>query len=382
MAKADQRTEDQGLDTRAMELDLTFKVTNRWSFSTGVRDDMRKDNSPVVPLTQEQGDRTDAVAQIKYSPSDTWSAYVFGQDTVAASGGRPDNSRVGVGGSYRLTKRFKIDGEASDGDLGPGGKIGTSFLYSERTSLYLNYSLENERTDNDQLVHSGSWGNLVSGVKTRLGDSSSIYAEERYQTASSQSGLTHATGINLVTKEHWNFGGSGEFGKLFDSQTSAATNRKAAGIHLGYGLDKIQFSSAIELRRDDAEQPDLSHITQTVLLLRNNFKYQLTPSWRLLGKLDHSISNSSLGDFYAGGYTEGVVGYAYRPVKNDRLNALIKYTYFYNVPTTDQLGLQNTRPSSCRRATLQRLILLTTSQPTGRWAASTRTVWVRRALTA
>jgi flagellar motor protein MotB len=342
MAKGDQKTEDQGLETRAIELDLGYRLTNRWSFSAGVRDDMRKDNSPVVPLTQEQGNRTDAVAQVKFSPSDTWSAYVFGQDTVATSGGRPDNSRIGLGGSYRLTKRFRIDAEASDGDLGPGGKIGTTFLYSERTSLYLNYSLENERTDNDELVHSGSWGNLVSGVKTRLSDSSSIYAEERYQTGSGQSGLTHSTGINLVTKESWNFGGSAEFGKLFDAETGAATNRKAAGIHMGYGLTKIQFSSAIEFRRDDVEQPDLTHTIQTVLLLRNNFKYQLSPSWRLLGKLDYSISNSTLGDFSAGGYTQGVVGYAYRPVRNDRLNALVKYTYFYNVPTTDQLGAQNT----------------------------------------
>jgi len=69
---------------------------------------------------------------------------------------------------------------------------------------------------------------------------------------------------------------------------------------------------------------------------------QLTPDWRLIGKLDHSVSDSSLGEFYAGGYTEAVVGYAYRPVRNDRLNALVKYTYFYNVPTTGQVGLQNT----------------------------------------
>jgi lipopolysaccharide assembly outer membrane protein LptD (OstA) len=110
---------------------------------------------------------------------------------------------------------------------------------------------------------------------------------------------------------------------------------------MGYGLEKIQFSSAVEFRRDDAQQPDLSHVIQSVLLLRNNFKYQLTPSWRLLGKLDYSISDSSLGDFSTGGYTEGVVGYAYRPVQNDRLNALVKYTYFYNVPSTDQLGAQN-----------------------------------------
>jgi len=67
--------------------------------------------------------------------------------------------------------------------------------------VLLNYSLENERTDNDQLVHSGSWGSLVSGVKTRLGDSSSVYLEERYQTAARRADLRHATGINLVTKE-------------------------------------------------------------------------------------------------------------------------------------------------------------------------------------
>ncbi len=45
MAKGDQKTEDQGLETRAMELDLGYRLTNQWSFSAGVRDDMRKDNS-------------------------------------------------------------------------------------------------------------------------------------------------------------------------------------------------------------------------------------------------------------------------------------------------------------------------------------------------
>ena len=28
----------------------------------------------------------------------------------------------------------------------------------------------------------------------------------------------------------------------------------------------------------------------------------------MIGKLDHSMSDSSLGAFYAGGYSEGVVG--------------------------------------------------------------------------
>jgi flagellar motor protein MotB len=340
-AKGDQKIQDLGLETRAIEFDLGYKLTERWSVSTGVRDDLRKDRSAIVPLTQEQGERTDAIAQVKFSPSDIWRAYAFVQDTVATSGDRPNNGRIGAGGSYRLTKRFRIEGEASDGELGPGGKVGTSFLYTERTNFYLNYSLENERTDNGQLLR-GSQGSLVSGAKTRLSDSSSVYAEERYQNGASLAGLTHATGINFTANERWNFSGSAEFGKLRDSQTSAETNRKAGGIRVAYGFDKMQFSSGIEYRRDDAEQPDQTHTQMSLWLFRNNFKFQLTPDWRVIGKLDHSVSDSSLGSFYGGGYTEGVVGYAYRPVRNDRLNALLKYTYFYNVPTPDQLGFQNT----------------------------------------
>ena len=338
-AKGDQKTEDQGLETRAIEVDLGLKLTDKWSLSTGVRNDLRKDRSPIVPLTQEQGERTDAVVQVTFDPGALWRAYGFVQETIASSGGREDNGRIGAGGSYRPTKRFRMDAEVSDGDLGIGARIGTSFLYSERTNLYLNYALENERTDNGLHIRRG---NLVSGVKRRLSDSSSVYLEERYQNGGSLTGLTHATGINLVAKERWNLGASGEFGTLRDSLTDAQTDRKAVGVRLGYGADWIQLSSAIEYRHDDAEQPDTTHNERTAWLFRNNFKLQLTPDWRMVGKLNHSFSDSSLGGFFDGGFTEFVVGYAYRPVRNDRLTALAKYTYFHNVPTTDQVGSRNT----------------------------------------
>ena len=338
-AKGDQRTEEAGLETRALELNVGFKVTEKWTVSTGVRNDLREDHSPVVPATQEQGERTDAVAQVAYEPGPKWRAYGFVQETVASSGGREDNGRFGAGGSYRPTKRFRLDAEASDGDLGMGARLGTSVLVTDRTSLYLNYSLENERTDNGMHVRKGT---LVSGAKRRLGDSSSVYLEERYQHAGTLSGLTHATGVNLVAKEHWNFGGSAEVGTLVDSKSGAETDRKAAGVNVGYGTDWIQWSSAVEYRRDDAQHLDLSHTQRTSWLFRNRFKLVLTPDWRMIGKIDHSFSDSSLGDFYAGGYTEVVIGYAYRPVKHDRLNALVKYTFFDNIPSPDQVGMQNT----------------------------------------
>ena len=181
-----------------------------------------------------------------------------------------------------------------------------------------------------------------------------------------QTGLTRATGVNLVAKERWNFGASTEIGKLRDSQTAATTGRRAAGIRMGYGRDKIQFSSGVEYRRDIAEQLDTTHTKRIAWLFRNNFKLQLTPDWRMIGKLDRSVSDSSLGAFYGGGYTEAVVGYAYRPLRLDRLSALAKYTYFYNIPTTDQVTMQNTAVEFIQKSHIAALDL--TYDVTANWS--------------
>jgi len=213
-------------------------------------------------------------------PGAFWRAYGFVQDTVATSGGRDGNGRIGAGGSYRPTKRFKIDAEVSDGDLGPAAGSAPASCIPSRPQLYLNYSLENERTDNGLRVQRG---NLVSGAKRRLSDSSSVYLEERYQDGGSLTGLTHATGINLVPKERWNLGSSAGVRHAARFLIGAETDRRAAGIRLGYGSDTMQFSSAVEYRRDDAEQPDTTRTERTAWLFRNNFKLQLTPDWRVIG---------------------------------------------------------------------------------------------------
>jgi hypothetical protein len=339
-AKADRKAQEQGLTTTAEELDLAYKVNKNWSVSTGVRQDNREDNSPLVPATQQQGERTDVVAQLGYDSLTRWRAYTFAQDTVSKSGDREDNGRAGVGGSYRVTNALRIDAEASEGNLGPGGKLGTNYLVSDHTTLYLNYSLENELADTGVFQRQGT---LVSGMKERLTDSSSVYVEERYQDIDSASGLTHATGVNLRPDDRWNFGANAEVGTLVDSQTDAQTKRKAGGIRVGYGHEKIQFSSGVEYRDDEMQQPDATTYSNLkTWLFRNNVKYQITPDWRLLGKLDHSMSNASQGQFYDGGYTEAVLGYGYRPVQSDRLDVLAKYTYFYNVPTAGQVTPQDT----------------------------------------
>ncbi len=331
--KSDKQVQTDGLETTANELNVDYQAGEHWTVSSGVRQDNRKDNSPVIPLTQEEGDRTDGVAQLLYDSKARWTAYGFVQETLKTSGNRDENGRIGTGGSYRVTDRFKLSSEISEGDLGTGGRLGTEYLYSDRTNLYLNYALENERSDNGLRARKGS---MASGFRTRYSDSASVYLEERYTHGDVPTGLMHSTGVDLAPSDRLNLGTKVDFGTLKDHQTGAELERSAVGVNAGYGFDRLKLASALEYRVDDAEQEDASTSKRTTWLLKNSLKYQLTPDWRLIGKFNYAVSESSQGEFFDGNYTEAVLGYAYRPVHHDRLNALFKYTYFYNVPATEQ----------------------------------------------
>jgi flagellar motor protein MotB len=332
--KADKRTIDNGLDTEAYELNANYQLNDHWAASVGGRRDSREDRSPVVPLTQEQGDRTDVVGKVAYDSKARWNGYLFGQKSVQTTGNREENDRVGVGGAYRVTDRLKLNGEVSEGDLGPAGRLGSEYLYSDRTTIYLNYAQENERSDNGVQARKGT---MTSGFRTRYSDSASVYGEERYSHGDVPTGLIHTYGVELAPTDRLNLGAKLDFGTLQDNLTGAKIKRTATGANVGYGFGKVKMASALEFRLDDAEQPDTSSVERTTWLLKNSFKYQLTPDWRLIGKFDYSQSTSSQGEFYDGSFTEAVIGYAYRPVKNDRLNLLMKYTFFYNVPAAEQI---------------------------------------------
>jgi flagellar motor protein MotB len=345
--KVDKQEVQEGLETETGQLNLDYRIGEHWTLGSGVRHDNRRDSSAVVPANQEEGDRTDAAVRLLYDSHVSWTAYGFVQETVRTSGNREDNGRVGAGGSLRLTDRFHVTGEISEGDLGTGGKLGTEYLYSDWTTIYSNYNIETERTDNGLLARKGK---MASGFRTRYSDSASVYAEELYTHGDVPTGLTHSAGVKLVVFDRLNFGANLDLGTLKDPDTAAELERTALGVSAGYGFDKLKLASAVEYRVDDIEQPDTSFSKRTSWLLKNSFKYQLSEDWRLLGNFNYAVSDSSIEDSYSGDYTEAVLAYAYRPVQNDRLNALFKYTYFYNVPAADQVNSTNTAADYAQRS--------------------------------
>lgn len=347
-AKIDKKAQALSLQTSALEVDAEYRLGERWKLSAGVRKDSRTDHSPVVPATQVQGDRTDVVVRAGYDSLGKWAAYGYLQDTASTTGNREQNARIGAGGAYRFSDRFRLTGELSSGDLGVGARLGTEYLVSEKTTSYLNYALENERTDHGVLANKGS---VIAGAKNQYSDTTSIFGEERYTHGDVPVGLLHSAGVDYKPNQRWNFSTHVDAGTLRDNATGAKMERSGFAVSAGYGFDAIKFATLLEFRRDQVQSPtDLSFSNRKNFLTKNSLKYQISPDWRFIGRLNYSKSESSLGEFYAGSYTEAVMGYGYRPVTNDRLNALVKYTYFYNLPSSGQELVANTAVSTIQKS--------------------------------
>ncbi|MCW8934373.1 MAG: OmpA family protein [Gammaproteobacteria bacterium] len=332
--KADVKDQDLSLKTENTDVDLNYRLNPNWSLSSGVRIDTREDNSSSVAATQKQGNRTDLAFDATYNSLENWTAYGFVQGTANATGNREENNRVGTGGTVRVTERFNVEGELSAGDTGTGARLGTDYLVSDRTNVYMNYALDNERSDNGVRARKG---NMATGFRSRYSDTTSVYAEERYTHGDVPTGLTHAMGVDVAPNDRWTYGISAEAGTLQDKQTAAETERLALGLGLGYEYNAIKYTGAIEYRDDTVQNADLSETDQATWLFKNTFRYQMNPDWRFIGKLNYSDSESSEGDFYDGEFKEYIIGYAYRPIRNDRWNTLFKYTYFFNVPSSSQV---------------------------------------------
>ncbi len=345
--KLDRSDQDQGLKTESLDVSTSYQATENWRFSGGGRFDTREDNSVLIPDTQNQGDRLDLAAEAYYDSKTNWTAYGFTQATASKDGNREDNHRIGSGGSLRYSDRLTLNGELSVGSLGNGILVGTEYLVSDLTNVYSAYTLENSRTDNGLRSRQGNWN---TGMRSRFSDTTSVYAEERYSHGDVPTGLTHAFGVDYIADERWNYGASLEAGTLEDNITGAETKRSAFGINASYNFGDTVFSSALEYRVDESEDLDATVSKLETHLLKNDLKYQMDPDWRFIAKADFSVSKSSSGNLFDGDFTEIVLGYGYRPIDNDRLNTLFKYTYFYNVPfgelITDPLTGQLTGSSS------------------------------------
>src|SRR5690606_39206352 len=97
---------------------------------------------------------------------------------------------------------------------------------------------------------------------------------------------------------------------------------------------KAHARGEVRIERSEDETRD-----QNTYLIAAGLGWKANEDWRVMGNIDTLMSDTQSEEtFFANtDYIEASLGYAYRPVNHDRLNALFKYTWLYDLPGNDQV---------------------------------------------
>ncbi|GMN04570.1 hypothetical protein [Erythrobacter sp. MTPC3] len=285
----------------------------------------------------QDGSRTDLALELGYAPGgDNWSTYAFGQMTLDRDATRQRNNRAGVGLKAQITQRMSIAGEISEGDGGAGADIQLNHRLSEGSEAYVGYSLFADRTDtgldSQNVFTRSNRGTLVAGARQRFSDALSVYGENRIGVGGVAPSLTRSFGLTYEPIENLAITGSFETGRI-DDATTGLFRRTAATFGVGYTEEDIRLGSSLELRRETSPVG----LDQIVWLLRNDVSIAVNPDWRFIGRFNLADADNSSASISAAEFTEVVAGFAYRPVDNEKLNALVRFNYFEDLGPVGQI---------------------------------------------
>ncbi len=343
-------------DTQAIYADISHNFNNRFSGGVGLRHDERNTSAQAANLSpnrfRRDGKRTDASAELRYKSTQNWSLRGFIQTTLSKTLTRQSNSRAGLGGDIQLSSRLNASGDISDGDGGLGASAKLTYQRSENSELYLSNALSVNRSDTgfsaERIGLASNQGTVTLGTRTRYSDSLSVYGEEQFTYGGSQRQLTHTYGVDYSPNEIWTFGASLENGTISDD-INGDFDRTAFSVSASRGYNGLRMATNLEGRFESGVLQGRER-DRTTWLMRNTVAYDIGRDVEVLGRLNFAISDSDQSSFLNSDYVEGVLAAAYRPVENDRLNALAKYTYFEDLSPAQQVSNNNQRNLARQRS--------------------------------
>ena len=322
-ATRSERTNVSSRDTTSVQ--VGYDVTERVSLAAELRRIAERDT-----LSASTGEGTLAAIQAAVDINDRIGIYGALQNTIKADGNYQSNDLFTLGVDAELGRGVSLNAEASDGDAGNSLQGGLQYRINDRSSVYLNQNLSTDRTDNHR-------NTTTIGQRHRLGSGLSVFTEHQFTDEDQNAGLGHTFGFEVKPTTNTLLNASYQVANL-SSTTGGTTDRDAVSFGYSYKHDKTHASTRLEYRRDKSESVDSEQ-----WLTANSLNFSQSPSLRWQGKLNLSrTDDNSDGDNNAR-FTEAGIGFAYRPVNNDRLNMLARLTHLYDLPPLSQASVMDER---------------------------------------
>lgn len=276
--------------------------------------------------TDKTGRRTDVAVRATFTESDDLAWYVYGQGTVDRAGELEKNNRVGAGVRYRFAKQWTIEGEVSDGSLGAAGAALLTYQRNDTDNVYLGYRLDPGREFAGTDLVGRDRGQYVAGGRRALSEDVDVFAENTYDMFGRHKSLTSTYGAEYRTTEQLTLLSSFEYGQVRDD-LNGDFDRKALSLGARFENEEgLSWRARAEFRRDRGETSGTNRDSDAFLFV-SSARYKFNESQRLLFSLDYANTDTDNTSIQSGEYVDAQLGYALRPVDNDRLNLLFKYRY-------------------------------------------------------
>ncbi len=322
---------DDGSEREQGEIVLAYAINDMTLLEVGAQ--LTDQDDPGDP--DDTGRRTDLGFRLTRDLGADQSIYLFGQGTVDREGTIRRNNRLGVGGRFNLSERTALEAEVSDGTNGLGARALLDYRPTDSSRFYAGYELDPNREIAGTTLNGDHQGTFILGAERKVNDNWSYFAENNYDLFGNRRSLTEAYGVTYTPSEVWEYSANLETGRVSDDN-DGDVDRTAIGLGAKYDSGEgIDGSVLLEYRLDDEENAETRDRETWAFV--GAYGNQLNPDWRFVASLDALISESDQSDFLDGRYIEASLGYAYRPVANDRWNVLARYTYLYDLPGAEQV---------------------------------------------
>ncbi len=324
-----------GISEREAAGGVTVKLDNTHEVELGASYTYAEGKTVTVS-DDGNGSRTDL--GIKFTRTDYGGnkLYVFGQATLQRDTGRERNDRVGGGMESNLAHNITANLEASWGTSGLGLLGGFSYEPTVSDRYYMGYRLTPDTATGDLNSYDPFGrdnGELIVGQHRRLSDTLTAWTEHNFDLTGANQGLLQTYGIEYTPDPVWVLSGGLEAGVISDDVTGEF-ERFAPSMAVSYNEDGQKFGARLEAR---FETSDDGLRDRTTWLATGHSVMQYDDNWRFLSSVDAVISQSDQTTINNADYLEGSIGWAFRPIENDRLNALFKYTYLHDLPANGQI---------------------------------------------
>lgn len=233
------------------------------------------------------------------------SIYASQQLTINNDSESDDSDITTLGGRY-IKNKWNFNAEAEVGDK-ESLSFGTGYRISENNEVYTN--IKREFSDDNSTT-------TTVGTNSKLNDKTDIYGEYRIDENNEEEEISNVVGIDYSPLE-------GFVMSLDYSQSDVIREdvddfeREIIGFGTSYNRENFKSFSRLEYRKDEATE-DLEQF-----IFKSDMNWEYSQALKLISEIEYSREKNKNEDEYL----DGTIGFAYRPVKHDRLNLIGKYSY-------------------------------------------------------